>query len=797
MMSHQAARCFDLNIIAQQIRVRGLVQGVGFRPTVWRLAKQFHITGQVLNDGEGVLINAWANANNQQQFVQAIHDQAPPLARIDQIEYTDQLLDLDKAPTDFHIEASQYNQAHTGVVADAASCHACIDDSLNKNDHRYRYPFTNCTHCGPRLSIIRAIPYDRQQTSMANFKLCEKCANEYNNPADRRFHAQPNACPDCGPKAWLEPHVDHKAIDDIDACAQLLAQGAIVAIKGIGGFHLVCDATNNKAVSHLRQRKNRYAKPFALMAKDIQTIQKYCLVNEMEQQLLKSSAAPIVLLTKTAHQCLASGVAPAQNTLGFMLPATPLHHLLFAQLDIPLVMTSGNLSQLPQAIKNEEAIELLGSVADYCLLNDRDISNRIDDSVTRVVNGKTQLLRRARGYAPSSLHLPKGFENSPDLLALGGELKNTFCLIKDSQAILSQHMGDLENARVYQDYLHNLSLYQQLYQHQPKWLALDKHPEYLSSKYARERAETDSITAIEIQHHHSHIAACLAENNWPLDAGKVLGIALDGLGFGDDNALWGGEFLIADYVDYQRLGHLKPIALIGSQQAVYQPWRNTYAHLRSAFDWKNLIKIFPNSELLRWLQNKPLKTLDAMLKKELNTPTASSCGRLFDAVAAAIGICRDQVTYEGQAAIELEALVTDELISQQQKYAYMLSINTQQLPYIIEPNMLWAEILSDLDDFTPTEVIATRFHLGLSNAIAEMVYNICETHTLKSKTVVLSGGVFQNQFLLTQVTQQLQQSSFTVLSHSKVPANDGGLALGQAVIALATIKKQQEKQSCA
>ncbi len=768
----------------RRIRVRGLVQGVGFRPAVWRLANKYGLSGQVLNDGEGVLIDAWGIDSRLDCFTRALIAQPPNLARIDGIDQ--QMLDENPCKG-FHIVESREGAVRTGVVADAATCPDCKNDCLDPRNRRYRYPFTNCTHCGPRLSIIRAVPYDRSHTCMASFSMCSTCQSEYDNPANRRFHAQPNACVICGPHVWLAPNEkDITAKDDIEKAAILLQRGHILAIKGIGGFHLACDASNAQAVTNLRRRKRRYAKPFALMARNIEMIRQYCHVDAVEADLLESVAAPIVLLEKMAVNTLALDVSPGQKFFGFMLPYTPLHHLLLADLDFPVVMTSANPSDTPQCIGNEQARSELKNIADFWLMHDRDIQNRVDDSVVRVVNHKPRILRRARGYAPASLPLPKGFENAPETLAYGGELKNTFCLIKNAEAILSQHMGDLENATVYDDFTHNLNLYQQLFDHHPTGLAVDKHPEYLSGKLGRSRAEAEGLTLVEIQHHHAHVAACLLENQWPLNGGKVLGIVMDGLGFGGDGDLWGGEFLLADYNGYQRLGNIKPMALLGNHQAMREPWRNTYAQLVSGFAWENLLASYPALELLLFLEKKPLKTLDAMVTKGMNAPLASSCGRLFDAVAAAVGLCRERVTYEGQAAIELEALVTHELLSTQEEYAYRFCIDsTDSLP-VMDSAPMWQSLLDDLAQNLPAGVIAARFHLGLANTLATMAQQLINTGGIRlTGTIALSGGVFQNRILFERVVARLRTAGYAVLTHSRVPANDGGLALGQAAIAVA------------
>ncbi|MCP4414944.1 MAG: carbamoyltransferase HypF, partial [Gammaproteobacteria bacterium] len=547
-------------------------------------------------------------------------------------------------------------------------------------NRRYRYAFTNCTHCGPRLTIIDGIPYDRAKTSMASFKLCDHCQREYEDPADRRFHAQPNACPVCGPKVWLQPDPEiSEAADTIDAAAKLLQQGKILAIKGLGGFHLACDATNHNVVSLLRNRKHRYKKPFALMARDLDIIRNYCNINPEETSLLQSVEAPIVLLERNSSTEISDEVAPELNNLGFMLPYTPLHHLLMQDLSFPIVMTSGNVSDIPQCTDNDQAQHQLSDIADFFLLNDRDIRNRVDDSVARVVTDKVRLLRRARGYAPATITLPPGFNKKIEVLAFGAELKNTFCMVKNGQAILSQHMGDLENAETLFDYKKNLHLYQLMFDHKPSLLVVDKHPEYLSTKVGYEMAQTNAVTLKEVQHHHAHVTACLAENNWPLDGGKVLGVVLDGLGLGNDGTIWGCEFLHADYYEADRLGSLSTISLLGGTQAMLEPWRNTFSHLVSIMNWEELERNYQHLELVSFLKQKPVHNLLQMLDKGINSPLASSAGRLFDAVAGALGICRDKQFYEGQAAIELEALVTRALITEYENnpYSFTIDINTE------------------------------------------------------------------------------------------------------------------------
>ncbi|MEH2054769.1 MAG: carbamoyltransferase HypF [Nostoc sp.] len=787
----------------EEIRVRGTVQGVGFRPTVYRLAKACGLHGDVCNDGQGVLIRVSGSEEALTEFVARLQIECPPLAKINELTRTNY-----EGKFHFHnfvISSSVNSAIKTEIVPDAATCLQCQQEIFDPFSRFYRYPFTNCTHCGPRLSIIRAIPYDRCNTSMSAFGLCSECGKEYHDVENRRFHAQPVACHACGPTAWLE-RADGKSVtasmfsmlDDVDAVCTLLQKGEIVAIKGLGGIHLACDATQETTVQKLRQRKRRYHKPFALMARDIEVIEKYCIVNAKEKELLTSSAAPIVLLQvkekdgyveslftpNSLH--IASSVAAGQNTLGFMLPYTPLHHLIMRRMNRPIVLTSGNIADEPQCIDNDEAREKLKTVADYFIFHNREIINRVDDSVVQVIGDKVQTIRRARGYAPAPISLPPGFDNVPEILAMGGELKNTFCLLREGEAILSQHLGDLENAAAFNAYQETLNLYLNLFEHKPEVIAIDKHPEYLSSKLGKELADTNQIKIHQIQHHHAHIAACMAENRIPIDSSPILGIALDGLGYGDDTTLWGGEFLLADYRKFKRLATFKSVAMVGGEQAIYQPWRNTYAHLVAANLWDDCEQKYTDLEIFKFLKNKPLKLLNQLIEKGINSPPASSVGRLFDAVAAAIGIYRDECSYEGQAAIAMEAIVdVSSLNNHKETLIYPFSFSFSDSIYYIDPRPMWQALLNDLQQQIPQPVMAAKFHKGLANAIVEMVKHLSQENLISQ--VALTGGVFQNCILLEQVTKGLQILGIKVLTHSLVPANDGGLSLGQAVIAAAQL----------
>jgi len=793
-------------IRCERIRFRGIVQGVGFRPTVWRIANALGVRGHVGNDGEGVLVEAWADPHTLQSLIDRIWREAPPLARIENVQRAPGA--ATDPPADFRILISAATAARTHVAPDAAVCAACAQEVLDPFARRFRYPFTNCTHCGPRLSIVERVPYDRAHTTMARFGLCPVCAAEYADPNDRRFHAQPIACHVCGPRLSLV-RSDERAfavdaltfLDEADAACTLLRKGHIVAIQGIGGYQLACDATSSAAVARMRLGKHRERKPFALMAREVQVSRQYCEVSEAELRLLTSAAGPIVVLDRlgaaggSVFPDIAADVAPGVGTLGFMLPNTPLHHLVLKRMERPIVLTSGNLSDEPQVIERDEARRRLGSIAEYFLEHDRPIARRVDDSVVRVVAGRPRILRRARGYAPAPLPLPPGFEHATRVLAYGGALKNTFCLLRDGEAVLSAHNGDLDEALTRADYAKSLSEYGAFFQFEPQALACDLHPEYASTRIAQTLARTDALPLVATQHHLAHIAACLAENGVPLGTAKVLGVALDGLGFAVDGTLWGGEFLLADYVGYCRLGTFKPVALLGGEAAVREPWRSTYAHLQAEMGWAAFAMNYSELELYRFLQSKPRELLDGMLAQGVNAPLASSCGRLFDAVAAALGLAREHAFYEGQGAIELEAVVDpDWLVNGDEALDYPFAIPRMKggFPYI-EPLAMWQALCGDLILETPLGVMAARFHRGLARAVVRMIDQLVAQSVSEPtpiRTVVLSGGVFQNRILFERVRAGVAASGLTVLTHSRVPCNDGGLALGQATIAAVRLLRQ-------
>ncbi|TYC60694.1 carbamoyltransferase HypF [Rhodobacterales bacterium] len=766
------------DVTGRRIRVSGLVQGVGFRPHVWRLARDLTLTGMVRNDGEGVEIDAWGPEEGLSRFVEALQEAPPPLARVDAVSW----VDLDGPPQEgsFEIVASRGGMITTGVVPDAATCPECLSDMRDPANRRFGYAFAICTHCGPRLSILHAIPYDRGNTSMSRFPVCDACSSEYEDPVDRRFHAQPIACPDCGPRLWLEDRGGCvETSDPVAEAARRIALGHIVAVKGIGGFHLACDALNEKAVAELRRRKRRRSKPLALMAADLTSIRRYCRVTAREERELTSIAAPIVLLEADGEQ-LAPSIAPGQDRVGFLLPYTPLHHLLLRQVAGPLVLTSGNLSEEPQAITNEDARGRLAEFADCLLMHNREIVNRLDDSVVSVFDAGPQILRRARGYAPAPLSLPDTFARMPPVLAMGGELKSAFCMLSDGRAILSQHLGDLEEAATHGEYRRTLDLYQRIFRFDPAVIAVDAHPDYLSTQWGKTLASDTGCRIVQVQHHHAHLAACLADNSVPAGEETSLGLVLDGLGLGSDGTIWGGEILLGGYRGFERVGHFQPVPLPGGAQAVRQPWRNLAAHLRAAFG-SDYLRAVPDGPLRERMLSKQLPVLDRMMERGLNAPLSSSAGRLFDAVAAALGIAFDRQDHEGEAAMMLECLARP-FVGTETPYPVE---RARREASVLTWKPLFEALLSDLArDFAPGR-IAARFHLGLVAALTESLAELASAHGVSR--VVLSGGVMQNRILHDCLAQSLLSAGLEPLSHRQVPANDGGLALGQAVIAASRV----------
>jgi hydrogenase maturation protein HypF len=683
-------------------------------------------------------------------------------------------------------------EARPRIAPDAAICAACAAEVVDPSARRYRYPFATCACCGPRLTIATGRSDARAATTMAGFPPCDACRAEYDDPADRRFHAEAIACPACGPQVRLI-RIDGAAggvgprprpvPDELDAACGLLAEGEIIAIKGLGGYHLACDATRAEVVQRLRERKRCGGKPFPLMARDLDAIRRYCTPGAAEIAALAGAEAPIVLLAADGPERLPDAVAPGLPTLGFMLPATPLHALIARGFEHPLVMTSGNLSEEPPVTRDEEVALRLGGIASHALVHDRPIAHRVDDSVVRVMLGAPRVVRRARGFAPAPIGMPPGFERAPGVLACGGDAKATFCIIARGEAVLSPHQGDLGDPATLDDYLANLERHAALLEHVPSLIAIDRHPDSHAGRLARARAG-DAIPLARVQHHHAHVAACLLDNGRPLDAPRVLGVVLDGAGLGDDGASWGGEFLLADYTACERLGTFKPVAMLGGERAAIEPWRNLYAHLVAELGWPVIARSFGELPLIRRLDAKPRALLDAMLANRLNTPLASSCGRLFDAVAAAVELAFERQAYDGEAPMKLEAAVDRAALDDPDAYPFAIPKPADGLPYL-EPLAMWWALLEDLARRTPAGVIAARFHRALARGVADMADELRRRRGFD--TVALSGGCFQNRVLLEQCERLLGGRGYRVLSHARIPPNDGGLSAGQAAVAAARL----------
>ena len=743
-----------LRPVRQQIRVRGIVQGVGFRPFVYNLAGKLGLAGYVSNSSAGVLIEVEGEPSQIERFVRELSENPPPLAQIEEIAVAS-LTPAGSAA--FEIRESLDEPGHLAPVSpDVSTCLDCLRDVQTPGNRRFGYAFTNCTNCGPRYTITRMIPYDRPLTTMACFAMCERCLREYEDPTNRRFHAQPNACPDCGPALTLS----------IEQARELLREGRIVAIKGLGGFHLVCDPFNDATVRQLRERKKRSDKPFALMVPDVAAAEKLCFASDAERAALTSIRRPIVILERRSDSPLSPALAPGNNTLGVMLPYTPLHHLLFDESCRALVMTSGNLSEEPIVTGNREAAARLQSVADAFLFHNRDIHTRVDDSVARVFAGQERILRRSRGYAPHPVTL--GFPVA-EILACGAELKNTFCLTKDHYAFLSQHIGDLENYETLVFYRETLDRMKQLFRIAPAAVAYDLHPQYLSTKLALEMTDCRQIG---VQHHHAHIASCMAENGIE---GKAIGVAFDGTGYGTDGKIWGGEFLIADFAGFERRAHFRYIALAGGDRAVREPWRLALSYLLDTFGAHVDSLDLP---LFRRVASKKIATVRSMIERRINTVETSAAGRLFDAVASIVGV-RDEVNFEAQAAIELETCALPGVDA--------------VYPFELEEDVLWQidvrpmieRIIRDVLAAKPTGWISAAFHNTVAAIIGEVCLRLRSAEGIDS--VCLSGGTFQNVYLVERTVAGLRANGFQVFLHSKVPPNDGGISLGQAVIANATI----------
>ena len=769
------------------ISISGVVQGVGFRPFVFRLAERLGVAGSVRNGPDRVLIDVEGTAERVDQFLTELTGGAPVLSRIDQVQVE---VRPASGATGFRIDhsdaaAAAWEPAGASVPADVATCEECLAELLDPADRRYRYPFTNCTNCGPRLSILTGTPYDRERTTMARFALCPDCLQEYENPRDRRFHAQPLACSVCGPRLMLvEADGTPLVVEDpLRQICRLLREGCIAAIKGLGGYHLACDASNSTVVLELRRRKHRDEKPFAVMVGDMAQAEALCEISSVERGLLMSPASPIVLLQKRADAGIADAVAPLNGRLGVMLPYTPLHHLLCRELGkLPLVMTSGNRSEEPIACDDREALQRLAGLADVFLIHDRPIHVRCEDSVVRVEHPtadpselqRMTFIRRSRGYAPLPIRLP--VECLRPILAVGGQLKGTFALARGSDAIVSHHLGDLHDRRVYSAFVKDVALYEELFSMRPNVIAHDLHPEYTSTEYARRRAAaagpSGAILLEAVQHHHAHLAACLAEHRL---CGPAIGVVFDGSGYGLDGTFWGGEFLVGGLATFRRVAHLRPVGLPGGDRAVREPWRIALTHLIEA----DAVCI----PFEQRLNSRDARLVRQMLHRRLNTPMTTSAGRLFDAVAALCGV-RQTVSYEGQAAMELEYLSAP--LRPDGVYPFRVSdaaSNEPEVPLEIDTRPLVAAIAEDVRYGTSAARIGRRFHSTLVEIIVAVCSRIRDNTGLGR--VVLSGGVFTNELLSTDTAAELRSHSFEVLRHRLVPANDGGLSLGQLAVAAA------------
>jgi len=763
--------------IGAEILVRGTVQGVGFRPFVYNLASHFSITGTVINTGDGVVIKAFSENNRLHSFIKAISDQSPPLSRLTSVD--SRPCTFEQIPDGFNILPSrETTSATTSIPPDIALCDDCHSELDDPADNRFRYPFINCTNCGPRFSIIEAIPYDRPKTSMKLFPMCPTCEKEYHNPADRRFHAQPNACPKCGPNiTWHDADGNLLKVKDIIAAAtQNLAIGKVLAIRGLGGFHLAANGCSEHTVSLLRRRKNRADKPLAIMVANISVLQEFSYFSDKERKLLLSPEHPVVLLKKKAESILAPNLAPGIEEIGVMLPYTPLHHLLFQQKECPkaLVMTSGNVSGTPLCTANEDALYRLQSLADFFLLHNRDIVTRVDDSVIKVVGRKPLIFRRARGFAPSPITVPWQL---PKILGCGTELKNTFCLGHGNSSFLSQHIGNLSNLETYDFYTESIDHMKRLFQIEPEIVACDLHPDHMSSHYA----EKLDLPLYRIQHHHAHAVAVMAEHGLKE---PVLAVIMDGTGYGPDGTVWGGEILQTDLTSYRRLGHLSHLHLPGGDLATAEPWRMALSALYSVYGEKGLkVPLRPSS--LHYLDESRVEIVGAMLDNNFNSPFTSSCGRLFDAVAALLGL-RQQISYEGQAAMELESYAK-KAVSGSWLDEILPAKQNDSPSFLFEKNGIWEIsssafvklVLENLAEGESAPVIALRFHAMLINTITDLVQNL--SHRTGINSVVLSGGCMQNSLLHEGLFHTLGRKGLQIYTGEILPVNDGAVSFGQTI----------------
>lgn len=755
------------NDTAKQIEINGIVQGVGFRPFVFQLAGKYGLRGEVSNTSSGVTIFVEGNQKQIEQFLTDLTTTAPPLAQITEIK------PRTVSPAGYQTFAisrsKRQSSVSTLISPDVSVCPDCLEELFNPNDRRFKYPFINCTNCGPRYTIISDIPYDRPNTSMKPFPMCPDCQQEYEDPLNRRFHAQPNACQVCGPHVSLydRNRIPLTAASPVDETARLLKSGAIVAIKGLGGFHLAVDAQNDAAVTRLRKAKHREEKPFALMSADCDQIRTYARLLPEEERLLMSIQRPIVLLEKQTPNSISDQVSPRNRYFGVMIPYTPLHYLLLDHHFTALVMTSGNMSDEPIAIDNDDAFLRLAGIADYFLIHNRDIYLRSDDSIVRYVSDDVRIIRRSRGYVPTPIFLKK---KVPQIIACGAELKNTVCLTRENRAFLSQHIGDLENLSTLEFFEMTIDHMKRILDIHPDAVAHDRHPDYLSTRFAFEQ----DIQKISVQHHHAHIASCMAENG--VDD-TVIGLSFDGTGYGDDATIWGGEVLIAEYKGFERIASIDCVPMPGGDAAIKEPWRMAVSYLYRVFGDR-----FHDLDLqfLKHIDQSKMDVIVKMIENRVNTPLTSSMGRIFDGVAAVCGL-RNQVFFEGQAAMEFEMKAAEGVFGQ---YDWRWQ-NRDICRLDIEPMI--RGIVSDLQNNIPVSVISSKFHQTLIETYTHLCCRVRKNFGLKK--VVLSGGVFQNAFILKGLINRLKSEDFQVYSHCRVPTNDGGISLGQAVAAARMLER--------
>lgn len=748
--------------VARRLEINGIVQGVGFRPFVYKLANRHGLKGEVANTSSGVSTHIEGRQEKLDSFCRDLAEKIPPLAHITEISVHDESV---KNFKEFFIAKSRDDTVTSILITpDAAICSDCLTELFDPRDRRYQYPFINCTNCGPRYTIIDDIPYDRPKTSMKHFIMCQQCQAEYDDPVNRRFHAQPNACFDCGPHISLYDNTKRPVMarNPIEKSVALLKQGYILAIKGLGGFHLAADAENNDSIVRLRSRKHREEKPFAIMSYDLTDARKYVYVEPEEEALLTSPQRPIVILRKKKPNTISKAVSPRNPYFGTMLPYTPLHYLLLKGGFTALVMTSGNMSEEPIAIDNADAFERLSNIADYFLIHDRDIYLRSDDSIVKRTAGVTRFIRRSRGYIPAPVFLKN---HLPPVLACGAQLKNTVCLTRDDKAFLSQHIGDLENLSTYEFFKSTVRHLRRILDIDPEIIAYDFHPDYLSTKYAEEQQD---VQKVQVQHHHAHIVSCMAENGLE---GPVIGLSFDGAGYGTDGKIWGGEVLFAETKRFTRAAHLSYVPMPGGSAAIKEPWRMAISYLYDAFG-----DTFWNLDLplLKTIDEKKLKIILEMISKRVNSPETSSLGRLFDGIAAIVGI-RNHVYFEGQAAMELEMLAGEKTKA---VYDYEW-VSEDVTRVLLEP--IVRGVAHDTEKGHQPSQISSKFHSTLIQLFAELCAVLRKESSLNR--IVLSGGVFQNSLLLRGLIQALEDNNFQVFAHQRVPTNDGGISLGQAMVA--------------